>query len=148
MTIDAEKMEHDFQIYVTGLKDNLSDLEYVLKDAYGPDYHLDFTFESLDAVERFLAHQLDHYTIKIFPIGKLLENISTYMGETAIKKLNGHWDLERNPKDFDFGYPMVVHLDGLPKDFGWCPIQVVFNFKRHREFGMLKKAAQSLILTG
>lgn len=146
MAIDIEKMEDDFQIYIMSINDNLQDLEIVLKEHNNPNYQLDFTIESLEQIENFLSKQLENYTIKLFKIGKLLENVSTYMGEIARRKLSGRWDLERNRKDFDFGYPIVTDLDGLPKDFGWCPIQVVFNFKRKKKVGLLKRATKSILL--
>ncbi|CAA6808545.1 MAG: Unknown protein [uncultured Sulfurovum sp.] len=144
MAIDKEKMENDFQIYLMSINDNLDDLEVVLKEHYGSEYQLDFTIESLDKIEDFLSKQLENYAIKIYPLGKLLENVSTYMGEIARRKLSGYWDLERDNKDFDFGYPMITDLDGLPKDFGWSPIQVVFNFKRKKKIGLLKRATKSI----
>lgn len=142
----SKKNEEIFQVFLMSIEDNLIDLECAMNRNYHLNYKFDFTIDSLDKVEGFLYEQLENYTIELFPEGKLIENISTYMGEIIIRKLNGHWELERNEKDIDFGYPIVQGLDGLPEDFGWCPIQVVFNFRRKKKIGLLKRATKSLFI--
>jgi hypothetical protein len=145
MNADMQKMEDDFQIYFQSINMNLNYLEMVLKDRFGPSYQLDFTPDSLDDIEMFLSEQLDNYTIEIFSREKLLENISTYMGEIIKRKLNGRWNLSRDPEINHFGHPVVENLDGIRKKFGWWVMSTVSAFETNRKPGHLKSSITSLI---
>ena len=145
MAIDMKKIEDDFQTYLMFIEDNLIDLETVLKEYYGGKYELSYNEDSILKIETFLGEQLDNYTITLFPKGKLLENISTYMGEIIKRKLSGHWDFERDEDMLTFGFPVVTGLRGLDKDFGWAPIHNVFAFEETRKEGLLLKGLRAIL---
>lgn len=145
MAINIEKVEEEYAMYITFMDDNLNDLESVLVDRYGEDYKLTYKEDSIDLIENFLEEQLNHFTIELFSREKLLENISTYMGEIVRRKLNGRWDLEREEDVLTFGYPNVTHLDGLPEDGGYIPLEDVYIFKEKREKGFLGGSIRSIL---
>lgn len=142
---DMEKIEEQYVAYITFMKDNLNDLEEVLKTRYGEEYKLSYEEDSIDDIELFLSEQLDNYTITLFPKGKLLENISTYMGEIIKRKFSGHWDFERDEDMLTFGFPVVTGLKGLDKDFGWAPIHNIFAFEETRKEGLLLKGLRAIL---
>lgn len=145
MAIDMKKIEDDFQTYLMFIEDNLIDLETVLKEYYGENYELSYNEDSILKIETFLGEQLDNYTITLFPKGKLLENISTYMGEIIKRKFSGHWDFERDEDMLTFGFPVVTGLKGLDKDFGWAPIHNIFAFEETRKEGLLLKGLRAIL---
>ena len=145
MAIDMKKIEDDFQTYLMFIEDNLIDLETVLKEYYGENYELSYNEDSILKIETFLGEQLDNYTITLFPKGKLLENISTYMGEIIKRKFSGHWDFERDEDMLTFGFPVVTGLKGLDKDFGWVPIHNIFAFEETRKEGLLLKGLRAIL---
>jgi hypothetical protein len=145
MAIDINKIEEQYVSYITFMKDNLNDLEEALKLRYGKEYELSYEEDSIDEIELFLSEQLQEYTITTFPKGKLLENVSTYMGELVRRKMNGHWALEREEDVLTFGYPYITNLDGLPKEGGWVPLQNVFIYRDNPERGYLGLSIRSIL---
>jgi hypothetical protein len=143
---ELEALKDGFQVYLMSLDDSLVELEKDVASHCGVStFRLDHSLESLGQIESFLSDCLDEKHRTEAPIELIITRISSYMGEVARTKLHGRWELCLDEDDFDFGLPCVGNLSGYPKGFAWCPIQVVFNFRRDRRPMLLRSATEAIV---
>jgi hypothetical protein len=96
---------------------------------------LDFSVESLDALEQLLGQALDD---KREPreLRPLCDRIARYMGEVFRKRAGGEWSLVDDPEDGNFGELRVR---------SFAPLSVVQNFTLRRQQGLLAQATRSVL---
>ncbi len=62
-----------------------------------PDLPLDYTAESIPALEQFIARQFDPPGSKY--VGEnLIIGVGCYVGEVIVRALGGHWNTEGKPE--------------------------------------------------
>lgn len=125
---EAEK----FQFYLFEMDDVL---EAFIAEAKRAGVTLDYSKQSLDALEPYLIEKLSAETDR-----DLLRNqAGRYVGEAFRKLIGGHWELcLKDPDYIYFKLPVVTGYSAHPIEF--CPNEVVGNFLGSKKPGMLKKA--------
>lgn len=125
-----------FQEYLFEMDDVL---ERFLSDL-GPDgARLDYSVESLDALEEILSARTGQSESND---EMLINRAARYVGEVFRKNLGGVWRLCKKSKDYlYYGLPVVTEYSR--KDIEFCPSEVVRNFLRRGRKGLIKVAVES-----
>ncbi len=112
-------------------------LEPFIEKAKSAGFSLDYSIESLDALERELLSQPTNGDD-----GQLQNRAARYLGEVFRKNIGGKWELcLKDPKYLFFKLPVITGYSKLPIEF--CPIEVVSNFMWKKELGLCKRAIES-----
>lgn len=113
-------------------------LEDFIRTASDQGVKLDYSLESLDALEELLV-----LTWRDGDAGELLKNrAARYLGEVFRKRLGGRWDLcLKDPKYLYFKRPVISGYSPLGIEF--CPIEVVANFLHSRRACTLRTTVDS-----
>jgi len=112
-------------------------LEPFIANADTAGISLDYSFESLDVLERLLLSHAANGDD-----GQLRNRAARYLGEVFRKNIGGKWELcLKDPKYLFFKLPVITGYSKMPIEF--CPIEVINNFMRKRELGLFKRAVES-----
>ena len=107
------------------------------------DETLDYSLESLEILENHLSTLLDSSNPNI-DLNEFFIWSAAYIGEMVKSKLNGEWALDLDIENYEYGYPMIVKMDGFDEDYGYCPFMPLFNFKRNRRDKAIRTAVEYL----
>ena len=121
-----------FQAYLFEMDDVVAAF---VEEARRAGVTLDYSLESLDAIEPYLAEKLAAGANR-----DLLRNqAGRYVGETFRKLIGGHWELcLKEPNYLYLKLPVITGYSAEPIEF--CPNEVVGNFLAWLKPGMLKRA--------
>ncbi len=134
--LSQQEADEKLQLFLIELDDYLEEFIEVAKEN---NYELDYSYNSLDELEKF-ALQFDFTYESDFYSGA-----SRYYGETIVKKFGGKWIISNDIKDNSiyFGFPVII---GHTKfDIQFSSFHVMRNFLALKKIGLLKSAIESHI---
>jgi hypothetical protein len=112
-------------------------LEAFLAEASAAGFAFDYSFDSLDALEKYVLSQPDEGKSSRFQ-----NRAARYLGEVFRKTVGGKWELcLKDPKYLYFKLPVLTGYSDKPIEF--CPVEVLGNFTHKKEPGILKRAVES-----
>ena len=114
MAIDLIKRKEDFEYWLTDMDDALDRFFGTLPQSLRS--RLDYTEESLDALEHWILDRCDSPSALLEPSSKeLLDGLARYVGETFRKQIGGHWEIRLDdPKYAFFGIPQLTGFSDKP----------------------------------
>jgi len=131
--IPAEDQEK-FEQFVFEMDDVLEDF---VSGARHAGFALDYSMESLDVFERYLAA-----VSKGSQDSETENRAARYLGEVFRKNIGGQWELcAKGPNYLFFKLPVIGGYSDRSTEF--CPIEVLGNFLQRMQPGMLRRAVES-----
>lgn len=126
-----EEKKEEFQVWLFEMDDRLEAfLEHVAMEGIKLDYSLD----SLDAFGKFLL--LEHYT----PNHDYFITAARYYGEVVRKTYGGKWILDiEDENSLYYGLPVIKNYSPF-EGMLFYPIDILGNFCRKKNKGLLKRA--------
>lgn len=134
--VEATPEEREkFQFYIFEMDDVV---EAFIKEAKQAGVTLDYSKQSLDALEPYLLQKLSAGANR-----DLLRNqAARYLGETFRKIVGGHWELcLKDPDYLYFKLPVLTGYSEKPIEFP--PTEIVGNFLASQKPGMLRRALEA-----
>lgn len=112
-------------------------LEAFLAEARAGGFDLDYSIDSLNALEKYVVSEPDGGKSSRFQ-----NRAARYLGEVFRKTVGGKWELcLKDPRYLYFNLPVLTGYSDRPIEF--CPIEVLANFTFKKEPGMLKRAVEA-----
>ena len=145
---NQEGLEEKFEQFIMDMDNALEALiAFVTEAGVAGRSLLDYSFPSIDLLERIYALVLDEKLEISISLDLFKTRVSRYMGETLRLRVGGHWVMCKDPDDINYGLPCLTAIPGFSEQYEWCPLQVVDNFVYRRKEGLLRKATEANVLT-
>ena len=103
---------------------------------------LDYSFESLDCLERMYALVLEGKTSIQLEMDLFVTRLARYIGETLRKQVGGKWNFCQQPKDINYGKPCLTQIPKLPKTYCFYPLVAVAGYCSSKRPGWLRKMVE------
>jgi hypothetical protein len=138
-----ESLEDKFDYFIIGMPDCLDALQaYVAGLSRHELLPLDYSFESLDRIEKLYGLVLDRELACQVDWDIFATRIGSYLGETLQKRIGGKWSFCRKRTDINYGMPCLRQIPGLPKTYCFYPMVVVAGYGRSRRPGWFRKEVE------
>jgi hypothetical protein len=136
------KRDEQFERFLFEMDDALAELlAYVDRLDDGELRPLDYSFESLDRLEKLFRRYLEGVLAPGVSDEIFRTRVARYVGETVRRRIGGTWAVDRNKRSITVDLPGIKDLPGCHRSYIWCPHAVLANLA-HNRVGLLRSASE------
>ncbi len=140
---NLETLKEQFDYFLFEMDDSLAALRTDVAALNQPELlQLDYSFESLDRLERMYALVLEGKTSIQLEMDLFVTRLARYIGETLRKQVGGKWNFCQQPKDINYGKPCLTQIPKLPKTYCFYPLVAVAGYCSSKRPGWLRKMVE------
>lgn len=132
MSVHEQDLTDEFQAFLVSLHNIVDGL---IEEAHLSGYELDFSMESLDALENYILTACDGLGEDAKE--RLVGRAARYFGEVVRRRYGGQWACVSDPQDPEYGLPVIE--GHTTYDIHLAPSEMIRNFLVRRQAGLLQR---------